>query len=46
VSHNAAKPLVVAVVASFETPDQLRELRRTTLLNERRLPHELLAEPV
>jgi predicted anti-sigma-YlaC factor YlaD len=46
VSHNAAPPHVVAVVASFETPDQLRKLRRTTLLNERRLPHELLAEPV
>jgi predicted anti-sigma-YlaC factor YlaD len=46
VSHSAAAPHVVAVVASFETPDQLRTLRRTTLLNERRLPRDLLAEPV
>jgi predicted anti-sigma-YlaC factor YlaD len=46
VSHNASAPHVVAVVASFETPDQLRMLRRTTLLNERRLPRDLLAEPV
>ncbi len=35
----------VAVVASVETPDQLRRLRRTTLLNERRLPRDLSAEP-
>ena len=46
VSHSAAKPHVVAVVANFETPDELRQLRRTTLLNERRLPRDLLAEPV
>jgi len=36
---------MVAVVASVETPDQLRRLRRTTLLNERRLPRDLSAEP-
>lgn len=35
----------VAVVASVETPDQLRRLRRTTLLNERRLPRDVSAEP-
>jgi hypothetical protein len=35
----------VAIVASVETPDQLRRLRRTTLLNQRRLPRELSAEP-
>lgn len=35
----------VAVVASVETPDQLRRLRRTTLLNERRLPRNISAEP-
>ena len=35
----------VAVVASVETPDQLRRLRRTTLLNERRLPRDISAEP-
>jgi hypothetical protein len=38
----------VAVVASVDTPDQLRRLRRTTLLNERlterRLPRDLSAE--
>ena len=36
----------VAVVASVETPDQLRRLRRTSLLNERRLPRDISAEPV
>jgi predicted anti-sigma-YlaC factor YlaD len=36
----------VAVVASVDTPDQLRRLRRTTLLNQRRLPHEYSAETV
>jgi anti-sigma factor RsiW len=35
----------VAVVASVETPDQLRRLRRTTLLNQRRLPRDISAEP-
>ena len=35
----------VAVVASVETPDQLRRLRRTTLLNQRRLPRDMSAEP-
>ena len=36
----------VAVVASVDTPDQLRRLRRTTLLNQRRLPHEYTGESV
>jgi anti-sigma factor RsiW len=46
VSHNAASsPRLVAVVASFETPDQIRRLRRTTLLNTRPLPRDV-AEPV
>jgi len=36
----------VAVVASVDTPDQLRRLRRTTLLNQRRLPHEYSGESV
>ena len=31
----------VAVVATLETPDLLRRLRRTTLLNARPLPREL-----
>src|SRR4051812_21874780 len=44
-SHDAA-PRAVAAVASFETPDQLRALRRTTLLNSRKLPRDLVAEPV
>jgi anti-sigma factor RsiW len=39
-------PHAVAVVASFETPDQLRRLRRTTLLSARRIPRDLVAEPV
>jgi hypothetical protein len=34
------------VVASFETPDQLRQLRRTALLNQRHIPREIAAEPV
>jgi predicted anti-sigma-YlaC factor YlaD len=42
----AAAPHAVAIVASVETPDQIRRLRRTTLLNERRLPRDLAAEPV
>ncbi len=48
VSPGSAGPSAVhsvAVVASVETPDQLRRLRRTTLLNERRLPRDLSAEP-
>src|SRR4051794_37826611 len=46
-SHNATTaPRVVAVVASADTPDQLRRLRRTTLLNMRKLPRELTGEPV
>ncbi|MFL5927114.1 MAG: zf-HC2 domain-containing protein [Gaiellaceae bacterium] len=46
-SHRATpSPRIVAVVASAETPDQLRRLRRTTLLNMRKLPHELTAIPV
>jgi predicted anti-sigma-YlaC factor YlaD len=44
--EGAKAPHVVAVVASLETPDQIRRLRRTTLLNERRLPRDLAAEPV
>jgi anti-sigma factor RsiW len=35
----------VAVVATVETPDQLRRLRRTTLLNARPLPREISGEP-
>jgi predicted anti-sigma-YlaC factor YlaD len=47
VSRDAAPaPHVVAVVASFETPDQIRRLRRTTLLNTRKLPRDIAAEPV
>jgi len=47
VSHNALPtPHTVAVVAAVDTPDQLRKLRRTTLLNQRRVPHEVSAEPV
>ena len=47
VSQEAAQaPPIVAAVASFETPDQLRQLRRTTLLNRRHIPRQLAAEPV
>lgn len=48
VSHTSATaPRAAAVIASFETPDQLRRLRRTMLLNSsRRLPRDLVAEPV
>jgi anti-sigma factor RsiW len=47
VSHNASPaPHIVAVVASLETPDQIRRLRRTTLLNTRKLPREIAAEPI
>ncbi len=46
VSHNAATPRAVAVVASFETPDQLRTLRRSALLNTRQLPRDVNVEPV
>jgi predicted anti-sigma-YlaC factor YlaD len=35
----------VAVVASVETPDQLRRLRRTSLLNERHFPRDISVEP-
>src|SRR6266851_5622975 len=35
----------VAIVANPETADQLRRLRRTTLLNARPLPREVSAEP-
>ncbi|HEY8647391.1 MAG TPA: zf-HC2 domain-containing protein [Gaiellaceae bacterium] len=46
-SHDAASaPRAVAVVASFETPDQLRRLRRATFLNTRRLPRDVAVEPV
>jgi anti-sigma factor RsiW len=46
VSHNAQTPHAVAVVASFETPDQLRTLRRPALLNMRQLPRDVDVEPV
>lgn len=36
----------VAVVGSVETPDQLRRLRRTSLLNDRPLPRNISAEPI
>jgi predicted anti-sigma-YlaC factor YlaD len=46
VSHDAATPRAVAVVASFETPDQIRTLRRPALLNMRQLPRDVAVEPV
>jgi predicted anti-sigma-YlaC factor YlaD len=44
--HVASAPRAVASVASFETADQLRSLRRTALLNTLRLPRDLAVEPV
>jgi predicted anti-sigma-YlaC factor YlaD len=43
-----SQPVVraVSVVSSVETPDQLRRLRRTSLLNERPLPRNISAEPI
>ena len=35
----------VATFAAADTPDQLRRLRRTALLNARQLPHEMTFEP-
>jgi hypothetical protein len=35
----------VAIVATVETPDQLRRLRRTSLLNQRVLPRDISREP-
>jgi len=35
----------ISVVANTDTPDQLRRLRRTALLNARPLPREISAEP-
>ena len=45
-AHVRSVPHAVAVVASVETPDQLRRLRRTTLLNMRPIPRDISAEPV
>jgi predicted anti-sigma-YlaC factor YlaD len=46
VSHGSPAPRAVAVVASFETPDQIRALRRAALLNTRPIPRDLSAEPI
>lgn len=46
VSHSSTTPHAVAVVASFETPDQLRSLRRSALLNTRQLPRDVAVEPI
>jgi predicted anti-sigma-YlaC factor YlaD len=46
VSHGSSTPHAVAVVAGFETPDQLRRLRRSALLNMRQLPRDVAVEPV
>jgi predicted anti-sigma-YlaC factor YlaD len=45
---NAGSPVAartVAVVATAETPDQIRRLRRTSLLNMRPIPPELRGDP-
>jgi predicted anti-sigma-YlaC factor YlaD len=43
-STSASTAPAVAVVASVETADQLRRLRRASLLNDRPLPRDLLIE--
>jgi hypothetical protein len=43
-STSASAAPAVAVVASVETADQLRRLRRASLLNDRPLPRDLLIE--
>jgi hypothetical protein len=45
-SSSSPVPQVVATVASFETPDQLRSLRRSALLNTRQLPRDVAVEPI
>jgi hypothetical protein len=40
-STNPSPGLAVAVISSADTPDELRRLRRTTLLNERPLPRDV-----
>ena len=45
-SPEASAPRVVSIVAAVDTPDQLRRLRRTALLNQRRIPRDMAAEPV
>lgn len=47
-ASDTSAPRAVAVVASVDTPDQLRRLRRVALLNEsqRRIPRDMAAEPV
>jgi predicted anti-sigma-YlaC factor YlaD len=44
--ETASIPHAVAIVAGAETADQLRRLRRPTLLNTRKLPRDISAEPV
>lgn len=41
---SALRP-TVSVVSSVETPDELRRLRRTSLLNQRPIPREFSVEP-
>jgi anti-sigma factor RsiW len=45
-SPTTTRSPTVSVVASVDTPDQLRRLRRTTLLNQRPLPREYAGETV
>ena len=41
---SALRP-TVSIVSSVETPDELRRLRRTSLLNQRPVPREYSVEP-
>jgi predicted anti-sigma-YlaC factor YlaD len=43
--HTSALKPSVSVVSSVETPDELRRLRRTSLLNQRPVPREYSVEP-
>ncbi len=44
-SRTSALRPTVSVVSSVETPDELRRLRRTSLLNQRPVPREYSVEP-
>jgi anti-sigma factor RsiW len=45
-TNTSSTPRAVAVVAGFETADQIRRLRRMSLLSDRPIPRDLSGEPV
>ena len=46
VNEAVSAPRVIAIVASSETPDEFRQLRRAALLNARKVPRDIVAQPV